>query len=325
MGTDIMRYKKLKTAGVELSVLGLGGHEFLPHGPSRGFNEDFQTAVTPGVILKDFGGEKRKAVVAGALAAGVCFFDATIDSEKEALGRNLKQFGPSREIFIQTRPEGMVYTNNPDDQNNWRMADYRLLRAEAIRIARLLGRDKIDFLNFGFLAPALKNDPMYLDKIARNIRNLKNEGLIRFATADTFSGEEFYLKQIGTGCFDAIFINLNIANDGGIGKVLPAAAARGMGVFAREIFMKGELFKMGEEAGLPDRNRLAQAALKWVLALPEVTVAVVGLDNPEHLVRSLEAAERPELTDEDKRMLDAVCATAAYRAYHQARRKDFGL
>lgn len=260
-----------------------------------------------------------------ANARGINFFDATIDSEKEALGRNLRDFPPAREAFIQTRPEGMVYTNNPDDKNNWRMADYRLLRAEVIRIIKLIGREKVDFLNFGFLAPALQNDPQYLGKISRNIRNLKSEGLIRFATADTFSGEEFYLKQIETGSFDAIFINLNIANDGGVRKVLPAAAGRGMGVFARETFMKGALFQMGEEAGLTDRSRLAQAALKWVLSHQEVAVAVVGVDNPGQLASSLKAAERPELDEQDRKILDRVRATRAYREYHQARLKDFGL
>ncbi len=320
-----MRYNKVGAAGIELSALGLGGHEFLSHGPSRGFNEDFQTAVTPGVVLENFGGEKRKAVVAAANAAGINFFDATIDSEKEALGRNLRDFPPPREVFIQTRPEGMVYTNNPDDKNNWRMADYRLLRAEVIRIVKLMGRDRVDFLNFGFLAPALENDKQYLEKISRNIRSLKNEKLIRFATADTFSGEELYLKQIETGSFDAIFINLNIANDGGVRKVLAAAAARGMGVFARETFMKGELFKMGREAGLTDRNALARAALKWVLAHREVTVAVVGVDDTAQLARSLDAAERPELDAADREILDQVRATKAYREYHQARLKDFGL
>ena len=40
----------------------------------------------------------------------------TIDSEKEALGRNLKEVPPPYEIYIQTRPEGMGYGYDPNNQ-----------------------------------------------------------------------------------------------------------------------------------------------------------------------------------------------------------------
>ena len=48
----------------------------------------------------------------------------TIDSEKEALGHNLKEVPPPYEIYIQTRPEGMGYGYDP---NNQKMGDYALL------------------------------------------------------------------------------------------------------------------------------------------------------------------------------------------------------
>lgn len=318
-----MIYGDLGRTGVKISLLGLGGHEFLPDGRSRGFNEDFQRAVTPGKLIPGFGGEKRRSVIAAAHAAGINFFDATIDSEKEALARNLRELPPPREIYIQTRPEGMVYTNNPADVNNWRMANLDLLRAEALRIREMLGRDRVDFLNFGFLAGSLENDPDYLAKISRNIKVLKDEGLIRFACADTFSGEEIYLKQIGTGSFDAIFINFNIADDGGARRVLPEAARRGMGVFCREAFMKGALFKMGREAGIEDTDRLARAALKWIFSHREVTTVVVGMDSPAHIAGSLKVLDDRELGVEDSEILDRIRKTPSYAACHKDRWKNF--
>ncbi len=317
-----MRYKSLGKTNVELSCFGLGGHEFLPDGRSRGFNEDFKRAVTPGELFEGFGGERRRAVMAAAHEAGINFFDATIDSEKEALGRNFKALPPPREVYVQTRPEGMVYTNNPEDKHNWRMAEYKLLQPEVRRILDLLGRRRIDFLNFGFLASALDHDPHYLTKIAHNIKSLKDEGLIRFACADNFSGEATYLRQIETGCFDAIFINFNFADDGGERRVLPVAAERGLGVFCREAFMKGALFTMGGEAGFTDRKQLAQISLKWILAHQEVTTIVVGIDHPQQLADNLEALEQPTLTDDDRKVLDALKATRSYREYHDGRLKN---
>ena len=47
-----MLYKKLGDTGVELSIIAMGGHEYLPNGKSRGFNEDSRRAVTPGEIWR---------------------------------------------------------------------------------------------------------------------------------------------------------------------------------------------------------------------------------------------------------------------------------
>jgi predicted aldo/keto reductase-like oxidoreductase len=37
-----MQYRKFGKAKVEISVIGMGGHEYLPDGRSRGFNENFE-------------------------------------------------------------------------------------------------------------------------------------------------------------------------------------------------------------------------------------------------------------------------------------------
>ena len=105
-----MKYVELGKTGVKASVLGMGGHEYLPNGKSRGFNEDFKKSTTAGEIFAGFGAENRKKVLKEAYELGINFFDVTQDSEKEALGRNLKEMPAPYDIVIQTRPEGMCYT-----------------------------------------------------------------------------------------------------------------------------------------------------------------------------------------------------------------------
>jgi len=315
-----MIYKEFAESGIKSSIIGLGGHEFLENGKSRGFNEDFEKAVTPGYFFEGFGGEKRKRIIKAAVENNINFFDVTIDSEKEALGRNLTEIRPPCDSYIQTRPEGMVYSY---DENNTQMADYDLLKEEVERILKLIKRKKIDFFNFAFMKSALKNDPDYLDKIEYNIKNLKKEGLIRFACADTFSGEETYLKQIKAGCFDAIYINFNFANSAAANKVLPLAKEKGMMVITREPFMKGSLFKMGREIGVENRDLLARTSLKWILNQTEVDIVVMGVDNVEQLENNLSILDNLELSPKEVRLIQNLKNTDIYKNYSQRREGKF--
>ena len=315
-----MIYRKMGGANIEISIFSMGGHEYLPDGRSRGFNENFDLAITPDYIFEEFGQERRKKILSFAFERGINFFDVTQDSEKEALGRNLKEIPPPYEIYIQTRPEGMVYTY---DQYNKKMAKYDLLKAEVQRGLKLLQRDHLDFLNVAFMRSALDHDPEYLDKIRYSIQNLKREGLIRFACADTFSGEYTYLKQIEAGCFDALYINFNFADHGAKRKVLPAANEKGLPVISREAFMKGELFKMGDEVGFKDRGRLAEIGIKWNLSNEEVTTVVVGTGNPDHLKKDLEVLNDLELNDQDKEIIEKIKTSSLYKDYEERKTNEF--
>ena len=66
-----MQCRTAPRVGVPLSCLGLGGHEFLADGRSRGFNEDSRRAITPGEFFDGFGCEKRLAVLRAAFEAGI--------------------------------------------------------------------------------------------------------------------------------------------------------------------------------------------------------------------------------------------------------------
>lgn len=317
-----MQYRKLGHTGVEISIIALGGHEYLPDGRSRGFNEpvDAHLAVLPGQVYPGFGGERRKELLKFAYASGINYFDVTVDSEKEALGRNLKEMPPPYEIFVQTRPEGMVYTY---DKHNRKMADYALLKAEVQRGLALLQRDHLDMLNIAFMQSALDHDPDYLEKIGYNVSELKREGLIRFASADTFSGEAIYLAEINSGIFDSVFINFNFADNAASSEVLPAAAANGLGVITREAFMKGALFAMGEEIGVTDRSWLARLALKWNLARPGVASVATGVHDRQQLASNLAILDDLALDDDEFALLERLRTAPTFKRYSSERHQRF--
>lgn len=313
-----MQYYDL--AGLKLSRVILGGHEYLPDGLSRGFNEDFARAVTPGEIFPGFGGEQRRAVLRTAYDLGINMFDVTMDAEKEALGRNLAEMPPPHEVYVQTRPEGFVYGYDP---GNRKMLDLALLRAEVQRCLKLLRRDTIDFFNFGILRDARDRDPDYLARLADNIAALRKDGLIRFAAADTFSGEATFLAMIETGAFTSANINFNIAEDFAQRAVITAARKQGMGVAVREIFMKSALFGMGAEAGITDKDRIAKAAMTWVATQPDIKALIVGANTSAHLQHSAAAIATASLDAQDKVTLTALRATPLFIAHRANKEAEF--
>ena len=315
-----MKYKKLGKTGIDVSMISMGGHEYLPNNLSRGFNEDFEKAITPGYIFPGFGGENRKKILRTAFDLGINFYDVTHDSEKEALGRNLQELKPPFPVYVQTRPEGFVYMY---DEFNAKMAKYDLIKEEAVRILKLIRRDTIDFFNFAFMKSAWEHDKEYFDKISYNIEKLKKEGLIRFACADTFSGEETYLKQIASGSFDVVYINFNFADHCGSKKVLPAAKEQGMGVVGREAFMKGALFTMAKEAEIEDTNALAQAALKWCFSFDEVSTVLYGTGKAKRLTDAVKILENLSLTEEESALIEAIRKTPSFKEYEQKKNAEF--
>jgi aryl-alcohol dehydrogenase-like predicted oxidoreductase len=308
-----MTYHQLANSDVRLSEVGLGGHEFLPDGRVKAMGEDFHRSVTPGIIWEGFGQDHRRHLVQTALEAGVNFFDITVDAEKDALGRNLEELSPVDPIYVQTRPEGMVYKNDPADEDKQKLLSYDLLREEARRAAGLLRRPVIDIYNFGIYGPAVQRQPGYLDTLARNIGRLKREGLIRFACADGLSaGESLAVEMIETGAFEAIFTNLSPLCDEPLHRLIPTARKHGLAVFAREAFVKGRLFTIAEAAGITDRARAARASVRWILSQGVVTSLVVGVAKPAYLSANIEAAAEPTLTADDEAVLDALRKTQEF-------------
>jgi len=315
-----MIYRQIGDSEVDVSIVGLGGHEYLPDGRSRGFNDAPDRAALPGVVLDGYGLAQRQDLIRYCYTQGINFFDATMDSEKDSVGRNLEELPPPYEVYVQTRPEGLVYGRDPF---NAKMAQYEVLKAEVLRGLGLLRRKRLDFLNLAFMRPALEHDPDYLRKLGENMTRLKAEGLIRFACLDTFSGEWTYLQGVAAGFFDGMFVNFNLANDGALRAVFPTAQEAGLAVFVRECFMKGELFHMGDEVGLTDRGRLAQTALKWNLNQAGVTMAVVGAKDADQMASNLAVLEDLALNDEDEAIIARLRTSPRFQDYRAKRRRQF--
>ncbi len=315
-----MIYKNYGNTDIRLSRIGLGGHEFNDDGITKCLIMQTKNAEKPGYKQEGYGGENRKAIVRKALDLGINLFDLTIDPEIEALGRNLNELSVKDEIFIQARPQGMVYTY---DNENRKMADYLLLKNEVIRLINLVKRDRIDILNFAFMKNAVDADPDYIDKIGDNIRKLKKEGLIRYASADTFSGNDVYIKQIESQNFDSIYINLNFREKYILDQIVYKAKDNNMAVIGRELFMKGVLFKMALEAGIEDKSFVAKLALKWALNNEDITSVMVGVYDSAQLEDDVSVIENYKMTQDDYAVIEKIFATELFIREYNTHRENF--
>ena len=314
-----MHKRRLGQTSLYLSSVALGGHEYLADGRSRGFNEDMRLATSPGHIAEGYGGVKRRKVLSKAYDLGINIFDVTIDSEKEALGRNFSEIPPPYEVYVQSRPEGMCYSYDP---NNEKMLDYALLRKEVQRILKLIRRETLDLLNIGLLAWSIDNDRNYMARLSYNLGELKREGLIRYTVADSFSGERLYLAMIDSGAFDAVNVDLNPGDACALPRVIPAARAAGNGFIAREAFLKGELFRMGSACGIEDRDLLARAAMKW-LAQHQPDCIILGVDTAEQLASNCDALSETQFSDSELAALARIQTSADFLAYETKKEQEF--
>ncbi len=98
---------------------------------------------------------------------------------------------------------------------------------------------------------------------------------------------------------------------------------RGLAVFAREAFVKGHLFTLGEAAGIRDRAALARASIRWILSRGVVASLVLGVASADQLAQNLAAADQPTLTDEDTALLKALQATPDFASSHSRQTEQF--
>ena len=311
-----MKYSVVGNPPVKVSKIALGGHEYLPEGGLRGFGEEFELAIKPGVNFEGFGGDRRRNVVETALGQGVNFFDVTIDEEKDALGRNLSELGAHEEVFVQTRPANMCYGY---DEYNTKMIQYDTLREEVKRSASLLQRDRIYFLNFGIEYESLEYHDNFLGALEENVKRLKHEELISYACFDCLSRpvtnrESAYLQAIETGAFDAINVNINFADQWALNRIIPAAERANIAVFAREVFMKGRLFPMLAAADIPAGEGVA-AAIRWIHAIDGITSSIVGAASSDECRVNASIGRDPLMTEDAEETINQVQTTEAFARY----------
>lgn len=281
-----MLYKEFGRTGHRVSRIGFGGMRF--EAP-----EDTDAMAE---------------VVLHAFEQGINYFDTApdyLDYQSEVIfGRAIKEIKKQKkEFFVATK----TMAASPD-------AVRRELEASLER----LDIDHIDFYHIWCL---VKPEDLLNRKkkgVLDIFSKLKEEGLIKHICVSTHleHGNVAPMLEQGEGLFDSMLIGLNIQNSHLRLEGVQAAAAKNMGVVTMNTLGGGILTDHSErfKAVLrPGDQSIVDAALRFNLSIPEVTVALVGFRNKADIDQAVDAVKRVELMSAEEVAEVSEIMASAYK------------
>ena len=237
----------------------------------------------------------------------------------------------SDDIFVATKTPPDAGPWPPSPYCRWQdrySAAY--LRENVHQRLRNLNRDRIDLLQLHTWTAAWNDDPQPL----LVLRQLKEEGKIGLIGISTPEHDQSCVIQLmRDGLIDTIQVIFNLFQQEAAAQILPVAAETGTGVLVRVALDEGSLtgkyssehqfaeddfrstFFQGdrqfrtarrveairqdlEQFGIEDQYSMAEVALKFVLARPEVSSVLVGMRNADQAEKNCRVSNRRDLSNE---------------------------
>ena len=292
--------RPLGNTGLRVSVLGFGGASIGFADPAR------QGEFVP--------------LVQRALALGITFFDTAPDYRRseELIGEALR--GRRGDVVLATKVGRTQHWDGAGWQVTEDWSEVGVLRSVEASLRRLQ-TDALDLVQ-------LHSPPMWvLDDggALRGLQRAQAAGMVRHIGISADGAEAW--RALALDAFATLQVSYSILQQEPGDDLLPAAAARGMGVIVKQPIANG-IPEMGTRPEHPDwswkwdvAQRLdwpalggatgrIHVALRWLLANPLVSTAIVGASRIAHLDANVAAATAPPLDDESVRRIRAAFLAA---------------
>ena len=218
-----------------------------------------------------------------AIDSGITYLDTSPDYGSEPhVGEVMKT--RRKEVFLATKI------------NNRSRAG---VRAELERSLEKLQTDHVDLIQVHAVnAWADLEQALALDGAVSALEQARDEGLVRFIGITGHARPEILGHALYQYPFDTVLVALGMADrlvSSPENFCLPRAVERNVGVIAMKVYGHGAF-----------ENR--ELALRYSLGLPGVSLAIIGLDNEQHIDEVVELASRYEPLSDDERdtLIDEV-------------------
>jgi hypothetical protein len=274
-----MIYRTLGATGLHVSQLGFGAMRLPMHGEGDARRVDRDLAFP---------------MLERALAGGVNYFDTAAGYCNGDSQRVLGEFLRGR------REQVVLSTKNPcyaDDGDEW----LRLLEQSLER----LRTDHIDIYNHHGISWE-RYCSVVEPKLSRRMRNAKEQGLIRHICCSFHDNNASLVKLADTGYPDVLTVQYNLL-DQSLAEGIAHAHARGIGIVVMGPVGGGRLGVDSTvlEELVADVKRVPDLALRFVLANPNVDVALSGMSTMAHVDENLRvASDGRALTPDETKSLD---------------------
>jgi aryl-alcohol dehydrogenase-like predicted oxidoreductase len=276
-----IEYRALGKTGLRVSTVGFGGSEI-------GYQEVAQKTVDK--------------ILNGALDAGINVIDtAECYADGEALiGKAIAK--RRAEVVLMTKCGHAPLGSASERASGYAAPDWEpaMLGRSIERSLKNLRTDHLDVIQF-------HSPPLWTLEDGRALEVLhkaRERGLARFIGCSADSDEAVYAVE--SGAFDTIQISLSIADQEAIERVVPRAAARGMGVIVKRPIANAA-WRHGKRPPAdwytrPYWDRLqaldydfvrrgveeaAGVALRFTLGTAGVSTAIVGTTRPERVAQNI--------------------------------------
>jgi hypothetical protein len=257
-----MQYREYGRTGEKLSIVGFGGMRF----PDPA-NE-----------------EASVALVLAAFGAGVNYFDTAPgyckDLSEVRLGQAVKEMKRSgRRFYVSTKSAHSTAAE---------------LRADLEKSLERLGVEAVDFYHCWCVMNPSDWQERKAGGAVRELLKAKEEGLVRHVCVSTHMAGEDIASMLAEGVFEGVLLGYSAVNAPYRAPGIEAARKLGLGVAIMNPLGGGLIPKHPERLGFIRREgdpSLVHSALRFVLSTPGVTVALVGMDSPEHAREAAAAAD----------------------------------
>ena len=245
------------------------------------------TRLPVGGVADEEGIELSCALVLSAIDAGVDYIDT---AHTYAKGQALEVL---RRAFSRTKKRPGITLKIRLDLD--RDADGVMRRAE--QYLQSSGIEKLRYLylwslfSFEEYRQAMQPGGLY-----DGARRLKDEGIVEHICCSLHTKPDDAVRILDSGAFEAATISFSLLNSLRMKPVLDAARARHIGLAAMNP-LGGGIIPQNEDffsfAKGPDDRSIAEAALRFLRAVPEIQLILSGASSQEELRRNLESVSVP--------------------------------
>lgn len=282
-----MEKRQLGRTGMNVTVLGFGGAEI-------GFNDMAQGEVD--------------AMLGAALDAGLNVIDTAecYFSSEEKIGRAVSH---RRDDFFLFTKCGHAQDLDGDD---WQP---QMLERSIERSLQRLGTDCVDLIQLH----SCDAETLRRGEVTQVLQSARDAGKTRFIG---YSGDsENAVEAIGSGVFDTLQTSFNIADQEPLTLTLPEAQKMNMGVIAKRPIANAA-WRYGAKQPTDDYHHeywrrlraldyeflggdeAAATALRFTLAAPQVSTAIVGTTNPKRWEENARILQNGTLSPDE---IEVIC------------------